>query len=145
MMSVSTHTFKVDRWNLHVMYGGCLYQHHSRAIGWQSLVAAFAQRREPGLPSLLAGLHKLATRTCVAGKIYFTYLSPLGKKPRKQYHRWFYNRGLKLCYRCSFRGEWERTCVVKPSDEGWRNDDSITQQQLWAAVRCEVPIVDLVV
>ncbi len=28
-----------------VMYG-CSYQHHTRAIGWQSLSAAFAQRRE---------------------------------------------------------------------------------------------------
>ncbi len=107
---------------------GCSYQLRSRAIGWQSLVAAFAQRRELGLPSLLAGSHKLATCTCVAGKVYFTYLSPLGKKPRTQYHRWFYNQGLKLCYRCSFRGEWERTCVVEPSDDGSKNDDSITQQ-----------------
>ncbi len=63
-------------------------------------------------------------------RFYFTYLSPLGKKPRKQYHRWFYTRGLKLCYRCSFRGEWERTCVVELSDEGSRNDGSITQQSL---------------
>ncbi len=36
---------------------GCSYQHRSRAIGWQSHVVAFAQRREPGLLSLLARSH----------------------------------------------------------------------------------------
>ena len=61
-------------------------------------------------------------------RFYFTYLSPLGKKPRKQYHRWFYMQGLKLCYRCSFRGERERACVFKPSDDGSKNAGSITQQ-----------------
>ncbi len=111
----------------------CSYQQRAWAIGWQSLVTAFAQRRESGLPSLLAGSHKLASHTWVKVSVYFTYLSPLGKKPRKQYHRWFYNRGLKLCYKCSFRGEREGTCVVEPSDDGPRSDDSTTQQRFgWA-------------
>ncbi len=50
----------------------CSYQHHTIAIGWQSLSTAFAQRREPGLLSLLAGSHKLITRTWSAGKVLFT-------------------------------------------------------------------------
>ncbi len=81
---VSEHSF-IQGWSVeppcYVLV--CSYQLCSWAISWQSLVAAFAQRRESGLPSLLAGSHKLATCTCVTGKVYFTYLSPLGKKPRK--------------------------------------------------------------
>ncbi len=47
----------------------CSYQHHTIAISWQSLSAAFTQRREPGLPSLLAGSHKLVTHTWSTGKV----------------------------------------------------------------------------
>ncbi len=105
----------------------CSYQHHTIAIGWQSLSAAFAQRRELGLQSLLAGSHKLITPMYLQVWFIRTYLSFLGRETQKTVSQVFLYTGLKLCYRCSFRGVRERICVVEPSDECSRDDGSITQ------------------
>ncbi len=113
MLLVSAHSFKVERWNLHVVYGcGCPCQHHTIAISCQSCSASVTQRREPVLPSLLAGSQKAVSLTYVGCMCLFsTYLSFREAKPRVQRFTWFYSRGLKLSRRYSFRGGRERTCV----------------------------------
>ncbi len=80
------------------------------------------------LPSLLAGSHRTSHTYVVYRKGFIcTYLSFREAKPRKQEYSQFYTWGLKLCYRCSFRGVWERTCVLEPNNECLSDDGSITQ------------------